>query len=199
MQDLLDILRVQRHDFMNHLQVISGLLQLNHPQRALEYTYEVAEELKKASVISKISSAEIAMAILRADLNAHKLGVCLNCNVSSTLDRGFQHSWALAEVIGELLEIAVHEVVEAAGGSGFIELNIYEKGREYVFQVGFPNQNSLDGLSFTSRVVFIEEATAKINGRVKFSNFAEGAVITIYVPAGRTENEAENQRQLILK
>ena len=199
MQDLLDILRVQRHDFMNHLQVISGLLQLNHPERALEYTYEVAEELKKASVISQISSAEIALAILRADLNAHRLGVCLNCNVSSTLDRGFQHSWALAEVIGELLEIAVYEVVEAAGGSGFIELNIYEKGGEYVFQVGFPSRNSLDGLSFTSRVVFIEEATAKINGRVKFSNSAEGAVITIYVPAGRTENEAENKRQLILK
>lgn len=199
MQDLLDILRVQRHDFMNHLQVISGLLQLKYPERALDYIYEVAEELKKASVISKISSAEIAMAILRADLNAHKLGVCLNCNVSSKLDRGHQHSSALAELIGELLEIAVQEVAESAGDPWAIDLDIYDKDGEYVFQIGLPCRNSLDSLSFTSRFVFIEEATAKINGRVKFANSTEGAVIIIYVPAGRTEGEPENQRQLILK
>jgi hypothetical protein len=32
-----EILRKQRHDFLNHLQVIYGLLQLHKTERALEY------------------------------------------------------------------------------------------------------------------------------------------------------------------
>lgn len=192
MQDLLDILRVQRHDFMNHLQVISGLLQLNKPKRALEYIDEAAENLKKASVISKINSVEIAMAVLRADLAAQRQGISLNCNINSKLDGGFNHSWALAEVIGELLEIAVHGVEAAACESRAVNLSIDDKDGKYVFEIGFPCQESLDGLSFASRIVFIEETTAKINGRVKFGYSGTGAaVITLSVPAGSLGKDRE--------
>lgn len=197
MQDLLDILRLQRHDFMNHLQVISGLLQLKKPERAHEYINEVAENFKKASSISRINSAEITMAVLRAELIAHRRGVSLNCSISSNLDGGFCHSWALAEVISELLEIAVHEVEAAACESGAIDLNICNKDGNYVFQISFPCQNPVDGLSFVSRIVFIEETTAKINGRVNFGNSGEGAaVITLSVPAGRPEDEREPEKQV---
>jgi hypothetical protein len=182
---------------MNHLQVISGLLQLNKPERALEYINEAAEELKKASVISRISSAEIAMAILRANLAAHRRGVSINCSISSNLDRTFQASWALAEIIGELLEIAVDEVAVSACNSGAVDLNIYNKDGECVFRVSFPCLNSLDGLSFASRVVFIEETTAKINGRVNFSNSGDGAaIIMLSVPAGIMEDKPESAQQV---
>lgn len=36
-------LRKQRHDFINHLQVIHALLQLGKQQRALEYIDELAK------------------------------------------------------------------------------------------------------------------------------------------------------------
>lgn len=192
MQDLLDILRIQRHDFMNHLQVISGLLQLKKPDRALEYINEVAEKLKKVSVISRISSAEIAMAVLRADVAAHRLGIPLNCNISSKIGGGFHHNWAVAELIGEMMEIAIHEVEAAACDSKTIDLNIYNKDGKYVFQVNFPCRKSFDGVSFASRIVFIKETTAKINGQVNFGNSDEGATtITLSVPAGSMEDELQ--------
>ncbi|MDT3701352.1 MAG: Spo0B domain-containing protein [Thermincola sp.] len=194
MQDLLDILRLQRHDFMNHLQVISGLLQLKQPERALAYINETAEKLKKASVISRISMAEIAMAIIRADLAAHKLGLSLKCSISSNLDRGFRHTLVLAELIEEFLEFAIGEVDAAACGSGALDLNIYEKDGEYVFQVSFPCQNSLDCVSFASKIVFIKDSAAKINGQVNIGNFDGGAaVISLAVPAGTLDNEQDER------
>lgn len=52
MEDLLEALRVQRHDFLNHLQVISGLLQLKKYDRAQEYIKQVAEQLGRAGAVA---------------------------------------------------------------------------------------------------------------------------------------------------
>lgn len=42
--ELIRLLRLQRHDFINHIQVIHGFLQLGKPQRALEYIEELAKD-----------------------------------------------------------------------------------------------------------------------------------------------------------
>lgn len=36
-QEIIDILRAQNHEFMNKLQTISGLIQLDHYEKALDY------------------------------------------------------------------------------------------------------------------------------------------------------------------
>lgn len=44
---LLEINRQLRHDFMNHLQVIHGYLQLGKPQKAREYTLQAAKKVRR--------------------------------------------------------------------------------------------------------------------------------------------------------
>jgi sensor histidine kinase regulating citrate/malate metabolism len=44
-----ELLRIQRHDFINHLQVIHALLQLGRAEKALTYIEELA---KGSSLIS---------------------------------------------------------------------------------------------------------------------------------------------------
>lgn len=41
--DVVRILQVQHHDFLNHLQVLGGLAQLRKPERVMEYIYDTAE------------------------------------------------------------------------------------------------------------------------------------------------------------
>ncbi len=56
-------LRKQRHDFINHLQVIHGLLQLGKGQRALDYIDELAKDPRLISdaLEERPSSAEEAV------------------------------------------------------------------------------------------------------------------------------------------
>jgi hypothetical protein len=51
---ILEVHKIQRHDFMNHLQVIYGYLQLGNPEKAKEYTLKAVESLQGYRQLSKI-------------------------------------------------------------------------------------------------------------------------------------------------
>lgn len=51
----IDLLRIQRHDFINHLQVIHALLQLGRTEKALTYIEELA---KNSRLISSTADIE---------------------------------------------------------------------------------------------------------------------------------------------
>ncbi len=42
--DIIKLLRVQRHDFLNHLQVIHALIQLERKEKALQYIEKLAHD-----------------------------------------------------------------------------------------------------------------------------------------------------------
>ncbi|ADY56744.1 signal transduction histidine kinase regulating citrate/malate metabolism [Syntrophobotulus glycolicus DSM 8271] len=50
----LDCFQVQRHDFLNNFQVIRGYLQLNMPEKAIEYMNTVVKELEPQQEAYKI-------------------------------------------------------------------------------------------------------------------------------------------------
>jgi len=48
---LLQFLRLQQHDFMNHIQVIHGYLQLNKAHKAVEYIEDIIVQKQNLSAI----------------------------------------------------------------------------------------------------------------------------------------------------
>ncbi|SDE73003.1 Spo0B domain-containing protein [Sporomusa acidovorans] len=42
--DVIKLLRIQRHDFLNHLQVIHALIQLGRNEKALQYIEKLAHD-----------------------------------------------------------------------------------------------------------------------------------------------------------
>ncbi|MHB1127519.1 MAG: Spo0B domain-containing protein [Bacillota bacterium] len=48
LKGLLDLIRLQKHDFLNHFQVVMGFLQLNRPERALQYVKETLGHLEQS-------------------------------------------------------------------------------------------------------------------------------------------------------
>lgn len=53
-EESVNLLRIQRHDFVNHLQVIHALLQLGRTQKALTYIEELAKDSRLISDTLKI-------------------------------------------------------------------------------------------------------------------------------------------------
>lgn len=183
MRDLLEVLKVQRHDFMNHLQVISGYIQLKKYDRAHEYIGQVAEELKQASLISKLNCPEIISVVLGADLAAGKNGITVNTVVGSCLSDSLANGLAVAEVLREMLDTAL-QLVESLPGSGDgVTLEISEKGGDYIFQVSYRCRQNAESLAMTSGAIFLNETAAKVGGRFITESKAEGVnVMTLAVP-----------------
>lgn len=46
MENFKEILRIQRHDFLNHLQIIQGYLQLKKPEKAEDYIKRAVDEIR---------------------------------------------------------------------------------------------------------------------------------------------------------
>ena len=86
LQELLEVIQVQRHDFLNHLQVISGLLQLNKPERLKEYIDHITEEMKPLSAITRLKVPEIKAVILIALKEAKKHQIDFKFNINTTLE-----------------------------------------------------------------------------------------------------------------
>lgn len=43
-EELLRLLRIQRHDFINHIQVIHAMLQLGRTEKAMKYIEDLAKD-----------------------------------------------------------------------------------------------------------------------------------------------------------
>lgn len=72
LENYIILLRKQRHDFMNDLQVISGYLQMKRPQDALEHIEKLANENGIISEIYKLQDNEFSLCL---ESNIKKLWV----------------------------------------------------------------------------------------------------------------------------
>ncbi len=183
MRDLLEILRVQRHDFVNHLQVILGLLQMKKYDRAQDYVRKIGRELGRAGVVAGLSCPEIVSVILTSELAAGKKGLVLQSTIETGLEKGLEAGFAVAEIVREMLDTAFC-LAEAGGcAAGGIDFKVSEKTGEYHFQVSFPCRESADSLALAAGKTFLTEAAAQIRGRLVTGRFAEGAFfISLAVP-----------------
>jgi hypothetical protein len=82
---LLDIIQLQRHDFLNHLQVISGFQQLNKPDRIQEYIKQVTAEVAEMSKTTRFKMPEVTAVMLAGFYEASKYEFKIELMVNSTL------------------------------------------------------------------------------------------------------------------
>jgi len=73
-----DLLRRVRHDFANHLQVVSGYLDIGKPQQARDYLRQVIDEMNAARMVFDHPSSEAALYFYWQMLQASELGFKLH-------------------------------------------------------------------------------------------------------------------------
>jgi len=59
-EESVNLLKIQRHDFINHLQVIHALLQLGRTEKALIYIEDLAKDSRLISDTLKIHEEQCA-------------------------------------------------------------------------------------------------------------------------------------------
>lgn len=114
---VIGLLRTLKHDFFNHLQVISGYLQLNKTSEGKEYIRRVVDEYGEFSKITRLSLPEAALALLLSRHEAVQKGIEMVFEVQTDLagaglpgeKAGFCLEAALAEAVFALLSPQVKQ------------------------------------------------------------------------------------------
>ncbi|MHB8171708.1 MAG: Spo0B domain-containing protein [Thermincolia bacterium] len=130
MKELMEVLRVQKHDFLNHLQVISGYLQLEKAEKARDYIQQVSHEIYHSGIITKLRVPEVAINLLILKNEA----VCYGVNLDIAIDTELENAGITGELLGTTVYKMVGIALEQAGKSGVnspfcqVKLNSEESG-----------------------------------------------------------------------
>ena len=146
-------LRGQRHDFMNHLQVVYSLMELSEYDEAVKYIERTYEDIISVSSVMKTSSPAINALLMSKVSDARANGIEMNLKISSPYSDLPMESWEMCRVLGHLLDNAIDALEGVKGGRIDVELTedlraygfrVFNNGpavssehRELIFQTGF--------------------------------------------------------------
>lgn len=128
-------LRVYKHDFLNHLQIIQGLIQLKQPQRALDYLKKVAQEGRQIQSNFKIGIPELESTISTATAMAedHQIRVQVD---SITLPPELPVDlYDLMKILTNLIKNAMYALIHTDAPEKQLIIRIYKEKGYYVFEV----------------------------------------------------------------
>lgn len=127
-------LRSQRHDYLNHLQVVYGLMQLEEYEELQRYLQPIYKGMQKTGKALKTSKPAIN-ALLKAKMDeAENRNIDFYIEVKSDLRDLQMQDWELCKVISNIIDNAM-SALDGKEGEKKIALEISEDRENYCFSI----------------------------------------------------------------
>ena len=153
-------LRAQRHDFMNHLQVVYSLMEMQDYDEAASYIEKVYADIRRVSRTLKTAHPAIN-ALLAAKLSdGERTGIAFRVEIESAWNDLPVESWAMCRVLGNLIDNGMDAVREAQRPEMTVWLG--ETVRDYRFRVSNNGAQIPDG---AAQKIFQRGFSTKGEGR----------------------------------
>ncbi len=130
--DLNNKLRAQRHDFLNHLQVISSLIQLEEHNEANKYLSKVMGDIKQVGQLLRTSNAAINALLAAKSVDAGRNGVELKFHISAKLNSIPIEDWQFCRILSNLIDNAMYEAKKI---NGEVHVSLREDDNALYFSV----------------------------------------------------------------
>jgi len=117
-------LRAQRHDFINHLQVVYSLLQLEEYDEAKEYLDNLYGSLHEVSKLLRTDNAAVNALLAAKAAQAQQRSITLQTDIRCRLDRLPIKDWEFCCVLSNLIDNAM----DAAGrrSDAVVRISLWE-------------------------------------------------------------------------
>lgn len=174
-------MRTQRHDFMNHLQVVYGLMEMKENSEALEYIERVYSDIQRVNKFLKTANPAVNALLQAKVIFAEKRGIEVNMDIRTKMDRLSIEAWEFCRIIGNLVDNAIFALKDKPSNR-IITIELYEEMKNYgfrianngpkipeeiqqkIFDIGFTTKGELgDGMGLTIVKNIIEEAGGSIS------------------------------------
>ncbi|MDF2905694.1 MAG: hypothetical protein K0R34_1015 [Herbinix sp.] len=134
LEELNTRLRAQRHDYLNHFQVIFGLMELGEYEEAKNYIDPVFKDIMKVSKALKTAQPAVN-ALLQAKIEvAEKKGIDLYIEIRSELKNIPLEPWNLCKVLANIIDNGITALAEVEHEKS-IHMEIGEDLNYYTFLV----------------------------------------------------------------
>ena len=136
LSDLNHQIRAQRHDFLNHIQVVYSLIELEEFQEAHSYLERVYGDIQRISRVLKTAHPAVnAILQAKSDMCA-KRGIQLELAIRSPFSELRIPSWEFCRVLGNLIDNAIYALEkDVPAGQRNILVTLREDLKHYYFEV----------------------------------------------------------------
>lgn len=210
LEDLNGTLRRQRHDFMNHLQVVFSLLELNDPDEAMKYVESVYGDIKKTGSVLKTAVPAVNALIAAKRQDCEERGIALDLRIGSGWQALPLPAWEMCRVLGNLIDNARDALLEDTENGdkrillvidetpGAFTFRVENNGpaipahqRQSIFQMGFTTKSDGHG----SGLAIVRQIMKSCGGSIDVESSPESTAFFGSVPkrAEATTPEAENE------
>lgn len=189
-------LREQRHDYLNHLQIVYGLMELDEFEEAKKYIEPVYKDILKVSKALKTAHPAIN-ALLQAKMQmAEKESVNLFLEVKTDLREMNIEPWELCKVMSNIIDNGIRALQEKENEKNlYIDINdeleeylisIYNNGPcipeaqlQEIFREGYTTKlEEGHGMG----LFIVRSILEKIGGRVTVTSKSGKTCFNIYIP-----------------
>ena len=134
LEDLNKKLREQRHDYLNHMQVVCGLMELGEYEDARKYMAPVLQDISRTTRALKTSQPAVN-ALLQAKMeSAGKKDILMYVEVHASLKHMSLEAWELCKILANLIDNAITALSEREGERK-LTVEICREGEEDVFRI----------------------------------------------------------------
>ena len=126
-------LRAQRHDFLNHVQVIYSLLEMGESAEAADYLEKIYEELHSVSKVMRTKVTAFNALLQVKNAACEERGIHLEMDIRSTLEGLPVPAWEICCIIGNLMDNAMDALQERSDGR--ILLTVREDLKRFTFTI----------------------------------------------------------------
>ncbi|MDD4588448.1 MAG: GHKL domain-containing protein, partial [Heliobacteriaceae bacterium] len=125
--------RTNQHEFLNHLQVVYGFFQINHPEEALTYIEEYSIRIRQGLKITGISRPEIAAVIVNKMSSVVGESTRFNIIANDDLSKLALGTCDAVSLVGNLVQNALEAIEKVDEVHRYIEIEVTaEKGNTVI-------------------------------------------------------------------
>jgi sensor histidine kinase regulating citrate/malate metabolism len=187
----LEIIQEQRHDFLNHLQIITGLLQLNKAEKAQSYVKKISLEIAQASRTSRLKIPHLALVLLHCLHEGAKYEVKVELDVASD----YAHCATPGALIGQVVEELAVSVLEAELFPGITEkhlkITLYEENQHYVCGFLLPEPDPVALRALENKMTSLEILLKPYAARIEWIHKAGWREIVLMFPGNDDTDHRE--------
>ena len=128
-------LRVQRHDFLNHLQVVYSLMEMQEYDEAMKYISQVYGDIRRVSSGLKTASAPVNALLMAKEGECREKGIAFETAVNARWENLPIPDWEMCRCLSNLIDNAVRALEESGQEKKKIRVDITETPEKYVFYI----------------------------------------------------------------